>query len=373
MASLIVGLGGERGSCVPAPLLDPDEVAGFRNVALLVIDGLGYNRLSTEVSAPWMNRHLRGALTSVFPSTTATAVTTFLTGDPPQQHGLTGWHMYFRELGSVVAVLPGRPRYGGVPFGKAGIPVSRLFSHNLLFDRLGVRSHVLSPAQIARSDFSLAHLGAAELLPFRGFGALLNMMESLVREDGGRRFVYGYWPDLDAMGHVSGCGSEETSAHLEWLDEALCAFAEALSGTDTLLVITADHGQIDTTADDRLSLDDHPELADMLVLPLCGESRLPYCYLKPGREGAFERYVADELGHAAEAVPSAEALAAGWFGPGPAHPGLADRIGDYMLLMKGHYVLKDWLPHEERHVLVGVHGGLTDDEMRVPLVVHAAG
>jgi len=71
----------------------------------------------------------------------------------------------------------------------------------------------------------------------------------------------------------------------------------------------------------------------------------------------------------AELAPSAELVAQGWFGPGPSHPRLLERIGDYVLMMKGRYVVKDWLPQERRHVLIGVHGGVSEDEMRVPLVL----
>ena len=372
MTSLVVGLGGARAVCPPAVLLEPQEIAAFHNVILLVIDGLGLDRLSVHAEAPWLQGHLRGRLTSVFPSTTASAVTTFLTGDPPQQHGLTGWHMYFRELGSVLAVLPGRPRYGGVGLSDAGVAAGSLFGHVPVFDRLDVDTHVISPAHIAQSDFSLAHLGRAQLSPYRGLDAMLTIASTLVREDGGRRFIYGYWPDLDATGHREGCASAEAYADLARIDQAMMRFAEAIEGTDTLLVVTADHGQIDTTESDRLSLDDHPDLADMLAMPLCGESRLPYCYLKPGRNADFEHYVARELAQAADAVPSAELVADGWFGPGEPHPRLLDRVGDYALLMKHHYVLKDWLPFEPRHELIGVHGGLTDEEMWVPLIVHAA-
>ena len=59
----------------------------------------------------------------------------------------------------------------------------------------------------------------------------------------------------------------------------------------------------------------------------------------------------------------------GWFGPGEPHPKLKDRIGDYTLVMKGNWTIKDWLPGEKRYRQIGVHGGVSADEMIVPLVV----
>jgi hypothetical protein len=64
-------------------------------------------------------------------------------------------------------------------------------------------------------------------------------------------------------------------------------------------------------------------------------------------------------------------VADGWFGVprGTDHPAFHRRIGDYLLMMRPGWTIKDWLPGENRHRLVGVHGGTTPAEMWVPLVV----
>jgi len=372
MTSLIMGSGGIPGPCPPLNALPPTEVAKYRNLVLLVLDGLGYNYLRRHPEAEWLNANLAGSMTSVFPSTTASAITTFLTGDAPMQHAITGWHMYFRELGSVIAVLPGRPRYGGVGLGEAGVSPERLFAHQSLYDRLPISSWVVSPAHIAQSDFNQAHIGTAKLRAYRGLGAMTEIIAGTVRQDTRRKLIYAYWPDLDSLGHAEGIESVQAGAHLLDLDHALSELADALKGTDSLLVVTADHGQIDTTDTDRIDLDERPGLTETLILPLCGESRLAYCYVRPDRVKQFEQYVGENLSDVAELVLSRDLITGGWFGPGPAHPRLSERIGDYALMMKGHYVIKDWLPQEGRHVLIGVHGGVSEDEMLVPLVLHGA-
>jgi hypothetical protein len=277
--------------------------------------------------------------------------------------------MYFRELGSVLAILPGRPRFGGVPLGQAGVPVGDLLGHRPLYDRLPVASHVVSPARIAQSDFNRAHLGGARLHAYRALAEMLTTIAAVVRGGSGRQFVYAYWPELDSVGHAAGAGSPQARTHLLELDEALAELLEAVQGTDTLLLITADHGMVDTREADRLSLEDHPVLADCLALPLCGEPRVAYCYLRPGRDLVFEDYVRSALAGVVELRRSDELLAEGWFGPGTPHPRLAERVGDYTLIMQERYVIKDWLPYEQRYVQVGVHGGLSAAEMHVPLIV----
>lgn len=368
MASLQPGLGGSAHPQQTLALLDVAETAAHRQVLLWIIDGLGFNYLRAHPQAAHLNAHLRGSVTSVYPPTTSTAVTTLLTGDAPQQHGLTGWHMYFRELGSILAVLPGKPRYGGVGLGAAGIDTRALFAHTAFADRIGVEACSIAPAGIARSDFNLAHLGRAKLTDYEDMDGLLEAVTAALHAPG-RRYVHAYWPGLDAIGHREGIHSAAARSHLLDLDRAFMQLLDRLQGTDTLVIVCADHGQVDTTPDTRLCLNDHPALGELLALPLCGEPRSAYCYLRPGCEADFDACVTSELAGVVRAFPAQQLLDEHWFGPGEPHPELARRIGDRVLLPEANYTLKDWLPQEKRVELVGAHGGLSADELLVPLVV----
>ncbi len=367
MASLQAGLGGPVHDYMPLRLLAPEKIAAHRQVMLWVIDGLGFDYLRTHPDAGAMHRHLLGGLDSVYPPTTAAAITTFLTGDAPQQHGLTGWHMYLHELGAVMSILPGRPRYGGASLVQAGVDPAALFAHRPFAARISVEAHQVTPSSIAGSDFNQAHLGGARLHRYRDLDGLLAQCVRLL-EDGTRKFVYAYWPELDSIGHRQGIHSEAAHAHLLQLDRAFATLVERIRGSDTLLLVCADHGQIDTTPATRLQLADHPQLQDMLALPLCGEPRSVYCYLRPGCAEAFDAYVCRAFAGKARSLPSRELLGGGWFGSGEPHPQLQRRIGDRVLLWEDNFCFKDWLPQENTYELIGVHGGLSDAERRVPLL-----
>ena len=166
MASIRAALGPGRSDYAPLAALPPDELADARNVLLLVVDGLGYEYLLGRGETQ-LGRHLRARLTSVFPSTTASAITSFLSGTAPQQHGLTGWFMYFRELGAVSAVLPFTPRFGGPSFGTRGIDPVAFLGHRPVFDELTVSSYLLSPEDILDSDYSRSHCGRANRQGYR--------------------------------------------------------------------------------------------------------------------------------------------------------------------------------------------------------------
>jgi predicted AlkP superfamily pyrophosphatase or phosphodiesterase len=271
-------------------------------------------------------------------------------------------------LGAILAVLPGWPRYGGVALGQAGIDTQALHGHTPFSDKIVYDSAMVSPAHIADSDFNRAHLGRARLVRHRNLSELSSQIVKLLHE-GDERYLYAYWSELDNIGHQSGIWSAESKRHLLEIDQTLSYLLEHCRGSDSLIIVCADHGQIDTQSTDRISLDDHPALLEMLSLPLCGDPRAAYCYLRPGCESAFDDYVKHELAGKAIAYPSTELLEKNWFGLGTSpHPRLSWRIGDRLLLMQANYTIKDWLAQEKRYELVGVHGGLSEDEVKVPLI-----
>lgn len=364
MAALSQALGGGATGYAPLPGLAAEAMQG-RPVVLLVIDGLGAELLQRHPDT-FLARHRVDTLSAVFPSTTASAITTFTTGMAPQQHAITGWHLWLRELGSVATILPFVPRFGGPPFSRYGYSPRDFIGAPPLFDRLAVPVEILSPDWIVNSDYNRASGGGAPRHGFRTVAELLQQVERLV-SDGAPRLVYGYWPELDALAHAHGVASTQVTEQLHALDAALAAWAPRLAARGALLLVTADHGLIDTDAAHTLQVSDHPPLAEALAIPLCGEPRTAFCYLRRDSEASCLAYLRAELGHACEVVASAELVAQGYFGLGAPHRELASRVGDYTLLMKGRYVMRQRLAHEKPFQQIGVHGGLSRDEMAVPL------
>lgn len=371
MATILRARGGDSPHA-SLGLLPPSDVERHTNLVLLAIDGLGADWLARRSPRGMLSRHLAGPIDTVFPATTTAAITTFLTADAPQQHGLTGWHTWLRELGCVMTILPGYPRCGGATYKAAGIDPVRLFGHVPVADRIRTRAVTVSPDYIAHSDFNLSHLGRADLCPYTTLSGMFRKTLQAIRASREPKYLYLYWPHLDGIGHEHGMESPQAAAHLREIEQAVTDFLVSAAGSDTLLLVTADHGQVDTLPEDRIDLADHPWLADCLALPLCGEPRAAFCYLRPGRVETFLRYCRDTFQGRLDVVPSRELLEAGLFGPGEPHPRLADRIGDYCLLGRGNAVVREWLPFDERHVQVGVHGGLSEAELRVPLCLFHA-
>lgn len=379
-----VGGGSERlDSLYPTlRLLPVERVAEARQVVLLLIDGLGYDFLkrhgrrlvsaSCDGPAAAGRGHasgfeLAGPLTSVFPTATAPAITTLLTGTAPQQHAITGWHMYLRELDAVVAMLPFRPRPSGPCLTEAGVAIESLVGRTGWADGLALHGCVVGPAEISSSAFNVALSGGAKRIGTSDLPGCFAAIAAAVRER--HRYVYAYWPGLDAISHQ--CGSESRAAIDHWrrLERCILRLTRELAGSGTLLVVTADHGFIDLDPGGVCWLHDHPELAECLARPICGEPRAAFLYAKRGKAEQLERYVADRLAERFELIASDRLIAEGWLGLGDVEPRLRDRLGDYVLLGKGRNVIKDVVAGEGAWRNVGVHGGVSDSEMHVPLLL----
>jgi hypothetical protein len=369
MSSILSACGATPGAYPPLRELDAGQLRSARHLVLLVLDGLGYEYLRAQAQSSVLRRHLRGRISSVAPPTTATAVTGFLTGQAPQQHGLTGWFTWFRELGTVLAVLPFTPRCGDQPLGKAGVSAADLFGHVPVFDRLSRNSWSVSPEWIIHSDFNRAHLGRARPVPYRSLQQCFAAIARVVRQTDGQGYIYAYWPGFDRLAHEVGVGSEAVAEHFAELDVGFARLLESLAGTDTLVMVTADHGFVDVLPEKRVGLADHPVLKDCLVLPLCGEQRLGYAYVRADRRRTFEDYVQEHLSHFVDCYPSAVLLEQNLFGLGEPHPELWSRIGDYVLVMKPGCVIQDPIPGEKPARMTGFHGGLSAAEMYVPFIV----
>ena len=335
-----------------------------------LVDGLGDGFLQRFGAGSALLADRVQRLSSVFPSTTASAVTTTLTGLAPRSHGLNGWFVNDPQSGGVLAALPLHSRAGHRLPADADL-LRRLFPYPSLFQQRKRRAVAVLPASIADSQFSRHHCRGARVLPYLDVDHLVDSVSAaaraLHRQGGG--FIHAYYPDFDAISHHHGSLSREAQAAFQQVDATYRRLSHALAGNHTTLVVSADHGFIDSPPARFVRLDAWPEVMDMLAGPLWGERRAAFLRLRPGMQPAFAAWAERELAGVACLVESPALLAAGLFGHGPDHPQLAQRLGSHVLLMEPGWTL--WDPRQGESVpdMLGVHGGLSADEMWVPLIV----
>lgn len=348
------------------PQLPVEEIAAARHVVLMVLDGLGYQYLREHAAQSPLLKHCRCVLDTVVPTTTATAVSSFFTGLTAAEHGITGWFMQLEAIDETVAILPYTSRRSG-EWMQERLPMQQVFTARPLFLDIQRKSYFLNHQRIAKSIFSeVAAQGAqrqayADLDDFRR-----QIVENIQQVQAS--YTYAYWAEFDSLCHIHGTDAEPVHAHFAELEQMLLALLADVQSNNTLLIVTADHGLISTDASRLIHLGDYPEILELLAKPLSGEPRLAYCYVKAGQEAEFLTRVKAQLGEFCEIVPSGDYLAQGYFGP-QSHPHIHQRIGDFILLMKENYVIKDQLDGEKDFLQRGVHGGLTAREREIPLLI----
>ena len=343
-------------------ILPPEKLK--KNVLLIVIDGLGYNYLiSKNSSLP-----ILGSMTSVFPSTTGAAITSFYTGVPVQQHASPGWFVFLKEIGIVSIILRFSPRSEGSIFSESGIKIENIINQDSFTSKLKAKSFAIAGKNIVNSDFSKLMTKKAKRLSYDNLNGFFKQINKALNSTNSRKYIFAYWPKFDALSHKHGIESQQSERHFKILEKRLNALIKKLK-TDTTLIITSDHGFISAEEERVIKLEDHPKLKECLTMPFCGDSRVIYCYVHPSKTKQFEDYLKHNLSKYCDFYKSQELIDKNYFGLFEPNPKLFDRVGDYVLICKENYIIKDLLENEERDDNIGHHSGISEDEMLVPLIV----
>jgi hypothetical protein len=195
---------------------------------------------------------------------------------------------------------------------------------------------------------------------------LRNLVESNPRQ---RQYFWVYTGQLDHFSHYYHPDDERTATEFADYSRAFEQyFLERLSPTirkGTLVLLAADHGMLATQKSAHNDLRYHPELSRLLHILPTGEHRLMYLFLKPNQADQVRHYFDQAWPDQFIFLDSSEAVAKGLFGPGIPHPRLADRLGDLIVVARNEAYL--WWADKE-NLLIGQHGGLSSEEMIVPLL-----
>ena len=363
---------GSRPSVKPVPWIPQKEVASSKNVVLIVLDGLGLSSLGKYGKGSFLRENLAGSLTSVFPSTTAACVTSFTTGLPVAGHAIPSWFTYVKEFAMMIKPLPFEPAFSGAGISLFPREGREWFSVPTIFERMKCKSYAVTRKYFLDRTYTDFTQQGANVVKYSSLGHMCQQVERAVHGSNAKKFIYSYWDNFDSLCHGYGVGSGKVKKHFTEIDHHLRVLAENLEGTDTSLFITADHGLFDLPSKKNLFVDDYPGLSECLAIPLSGESRAAFCFVRPDKVGQFKRVVKKEFDGIFSLHHSMDLVRKGWFGPGRPHPRLYERIGDFTLVSEGEHCIRDSLYITEPKILKGMHGGLLESEMLVPLIsVHA--
>lgn len=346
--------------------LDPQEINKFENIILLIIDGMGYEYVQKEGKNTFFQKYLQDRLTSIFPSTTAAAITAYSTGLSTQQHALTGWFIYFKEIAIAAIGLPFVARAANTPLQ---LPAKHLLNFPNLYDNIERTSYYIVPRNLKNTAATDVLAGKSNRLGYKNLRGFGRHIIQTVNKNNSAKYIYAYWSNFDKLCHLYGAGGNNTKQHFFELNEFVTYLSNKLANSNSLLIVSSDHGMLDIKPQNTIYMADHPKLAETLVMPLSGEPRIPYCYVKASRRDDFLEYMTKNLAHAFKVKKSCDLIEENYFGLGWENTNLRDRIGDYALLPKADYVFKDGVMGEKIHDFIGYHAGLSSQEMYIPLII----
>ncbi len=370
MSSIIKSRGGR--SRHPALRgLSPAVLRPYRHVVLLLLDGLGANQLQRFIGQgkgrQFFGLHPWQIISTACPATTAAVVTTFATGASPAEHAILGWHLHLPDLGMDGTILPFLTRTD-TPIAPLEFNLEKYLALPAPLATIRGRRVLISQGEIPTSRTSLAMPWWTERHSFADLDGMLRQLRAFARTSG-RAYAYAYWPHYDSQCHVHGPMGRAPARHLTELDAFLARVQRALSGTGTLLLVTADHGHMQTHT--RIDLSQIPGFYDTLATLPSGDARMVQCFVRPARVKDFLHLTRiPPLRDTAACATLSEVLRAGILGPGWPHPALENRLGDYTLFAApGCAFLYPEALSRRKKIKNGNHGGLSADELRVPLFV----
>ncbi len=368
--NLAAGIAGRFGIRAPVPPVEDARLdaalQAARSVVTVLFDGLGERQLATHAPRGALSRFRLRSLDSVFPSSTAPAVTSLATAAPPAMHGNPGWLMWSESAGAIVRTLPMDVR------GDRGHTVSAAdtWSWRPWTARAAAPTLAILPREIADSEFSRHAYSGSTRFAYAEIAEIADVVVEALRAHPEGVGVFVYLPQFDAISHHAGWQSDAAAAVVGEFDRWFAALVARSAVFDALVLASADHGFVDIDPAEQLQLRDFPVIGECLERPLSGEPRVPFCQVRPGCRQRFAEIVAGALGDAFDVYESARLLRAGWFGATPrGRPSaLAGRLGTHVLVPRRRVTLVDAVEGERPMRFVGMHGGISDDEMKVPLM-----
>lgn len=363
----------------------------YDKVILMYIDAFGWRFFEERMDRyPFLKRiaeqGVASKITSQFPSTTTVHTTTIHLGEPVGQTGIYEWFYYEPLLDRLIAPLifsyAGDKENGTIKLPE-GINLNAFFTYQTVYQKLaqrGVKSYLFQLHDYQRGGFANLALNSAERRGYKTLTEGLFNLAHMVSAEKGKAYFFYYHDSIDAIGHIYGPSSRQFDAEIDTFLRTLeHHFHDNLEGetTNTLLLMTSDHGQTNVSPQRTIYLNQHfPQLQSLirtdgggrLLIP-AGSARDIFLYIKDGHvDEAYELLANHPVFEGrAEVHRVSELMAKGFFGL-PLSEAFHQRIADIVIL--GYPGETVWWYEKDRFEMpfYGHHGGLTPDEIEIPLL-----
>ena len=337
----------------------------YKNVILLLLDGLGEHILNAISPQGFLKNKQVDLVTSVYPSTTTAALTTYYSGKPPYETGWIAWSQYFKEYGRALDMFSHQESYLGEPIKKPKIDVYKtIVNYESIFEQIEKASPEVRAYEV-EPDY--AERRALRSISANNIDEIIMNIEDLCQIPE-QKFILAYSDNPDGLLHKYGTTSQEVKEYIIEAENKIKNMCEKFD-EDTILIVSAAHGhkEIEKT----YTLLDYPEIQECLILPASLESRVLSFWVKEDKKAIFEtrfhKIFEDEfwLLTKEEFVDKYQFL-----GNGEKHSKIDDFIGNYVALsIAGSMIRLETFLAEGKPIKKSTHCGLTKEEMEVPVIV----
>lgn len=346
------------------PELDEKLKHKYKNVVLILLDGMGEHVLKHISPAGFFVKNELTKVTSVCPSTTTAAITTYYSGKPPIETGWIAMSQYFKEYGRAMEMLRKVDSYTHEPVKNTGIDAFDLISYTPIYEQIEKASPQVKAYEI---NPKFCDSRSKRNINADNIEIMCDSIKALCNNDD-ENFIFAYSDRPDTILHKYGCKSKEVSEFVLDTETKIEKLCSELKGTNTLVIISADHGHKDI--EKVYNVIDIDEIQDCVIMPPSLESRAVTFWVKDDKKEKFEKYFKDNLEKEFMLFTKEEFLAKNFLGYGEKHPKIDDFIGNYIAISIDGAILKLGTniskPKAEKK---STHCGFTVDEMEVPVIV----
>ncbi len=209
------------------------EKKKYKNVVLLVLDGLGSLNLNDHLSKKdFLRRHKIKDISTVFPPTTTAATTSLLTGLTPSEHNWYGWDMYFKDTNETISLYLNKIKdTNEEPLKKVTDKPYMQFKSIVDLINEQKNGHAYFAYPFVKDN------------PCLNIDEVLERIEKLCQTKE-KKFIYAYTEKPDSLMHKFGIYSKEVHEEIKNLNDKIENLSKKLQ--DTLIIVLADHGLIRT-------------------------------------------------------------------------------------------------------------------------------